>query len=169
MAMARAPVQAGFTLIELMIAVAIVGILAGIALGQWRDYTRRARMSEVVLAATNCKTRIGESYLSLTGAPSSGSEWGCDSGPGTQYVGAMQASPNGVIRVTIRNLDPAVNGLYVHLVPMHADGATPMTAVADLGSAVGQWLCGSDAQPVRNALPPNCRTDTSPYASAIFE
>lgn len=169
MAKARQPAHAGFTLIELMITVSIVGILAAIALGQYRDYTRRARMTEVVLAATNCKTRISESYLSLATPPTAGSGWGCDAGAVTHYASAIQASPNGVIRVTIANLDPAVNGLYVHLVPMHADGSTAQTASADLGSAVGQWLCGSDAQQVRNALPPNCRNDTSPFASAVFD
>ena len=167
MAKAGQPEQAGFTLIELMITVAIVGILAGIALGQWRDYTRRARMSEVVLATTDCKTRIAESYLTLTAPPTSGAVWGCDSTNPTQYVSAVQASADGVIRVTIGHLDPAVNGLYMHLVPMHADGTTQQTG-ADLGSGVGQWLCGSNAQQVRNALPSNCRNDTSPYASAAF-
>jgi type IV pilus assembly protein PilA len=168
MAVARAPAQTGFTLIELMITVAIVGILASIALGQWRDYTRRARMSEVVLALGNCKTRVSESYLSLPTPPASAGAWGCDNAS-TQYVGAVQTSLDGVVRVTIANLDPALNGLHVHLVPVRNDGATAMTVGSDLGNAVAAWVCGSDAQTVRHALPANCRTDTTPYASADFE
>ena len=63
LARAGARRTAGFTLIELMIAVAIVGILAAIALGQYRDYTRRARMSEALTSLSTCKTRVGESYV----------------------------------------------------------------------------------------------------------
>jgi type IV pilus assembly protein PilA len=159
--------QAGFTLIELMITVAIIGILASIALGQYRDYTRRAKMSEVVLAISNCKARISESFLSLPAPPSSGSAWGCDTTPPTRYATSVSTSADGAIRVTIANLDPAVNGLHMHLVPARSNGAA-LTA-ADVGTGVGQWLCGSDIDQVRNLLPSNCRLDTSPYADGTFE
>jgi type IV pilus assembly protein PilA len=164
MAVARTPAQSGFTLIELMIAVAVIGLLAAIALGQWRDYTRRARMSEVVLALGSCKTRVGESYLSLPSPPSAGG-WGCDSSMATHYASAIQTSADGAIRVTVDHLDPAVNGLYVYLIPAREDGTTPLSASSDLGKGVGSWICGSDAQQVRAALPTNCRIDTSAYAS----
>lgn len=167
MAWAQRRAHAGFTLIELLITVAIVGILAGIALGQYRDYTRRAKMSEVVMAVTNCKTRISESFLSLPSPPASGSAWGCDTVPSTRFATAISTSIDGAIRVTIANLDPAVNGLYMHLVPARANGAV-LTA-ADIGTGVGRWLCGSDADQVRKVLPANCRLDTAPYASGTFE
>lgn len=167
MAVAARRRQAGFTLIELMVTVAVVGILAGIALGQYRDYTRRAKMSEVVMAVTNCKTRVSESFLSLPSPPASGGAWGCDATASSHYASAMHTSIDGAIRVTIANLDPSVNGLHMHLVPARVDG-TALTA-ADVGNAVQQWLCGSDSDLVRRALPANCRLDTSAHAASTFE
>lgn len=161
--------EAGFTLIELMIACAVVAILAGIAIGQYRDYTRRAKLSEVILATSNCRTQISENYMTMSSAPGAGG-WGCEAvAPSTGFVSAIRTSVDGAIRVSIDHLDPVVNGHHVHLVPVHIDGSTPLSSASDLGRAVPHWLCGSDVQVVRNALPSNCRADTSAYSGADFE
>ena len=143
--------QQGFTLIELMIVVAIIGILAAVALPAYQDYTARAKVSEVILAASACKTAISEaSQTGLSSAPVANG-FGCGentlaaSAP-SKYVESVQTSTAGVITVTARNITAGVNGATITLTPYStADGSTTVSAAADFVAGtsvpVKAWKC----------------------------
>jgi type IV pilus assembly protein PilA len=151
-------IQQGFTLIELMIVVAIIGILAAVALPAYQDYTIRAKMSELILAMSACRTSITEVYQSGGTAPAANA-WGCEGGVMSKYVAGISTNANGVVTATVQNISPSVNASVVTLAPLYPDGAT-LANSATMGVGLYGWRCGSSTDGTSvNAkyLPGSCR------------
>ena len=160
----------GFTLIELMIVVAIIAILAAIALPAYQDYAKRARVSEALSLSTYAKYAVTEFYSTQSRWPVDNSEAlvmnaNDITGKGVDSV----AVDNGVIKITTSQR--IVSGGELWLTPI-ADGsdvtqATPGTALPQPQSgtqttvAVGsvQWLCSHNATLQSKWVPTECRRE----------
>ena len=139
--------QMGFTLIELMIVVAIIGILAAVALPAYQDYTVRAKTSEVVLAASGGKTAVAEAYQTLGHMPATQDS----AGFGTQtspYVASIGYTTGGATTATISAI---ASSKEVKI----SSGTITLAGTANTADGVVTWICSGTIN--AKYKPANCR------------
>jgi type IV pilus assembly protein PilA len=143
-------VQKGFTLIELMIVVAIIGILAAIAIPAYQDYTIRSKVTELINAAGVCKTSVAEYYQAIGSFPTDQTKAGC-SNVGTANTVPPVVVPSGLITVdasgTLATQLGAGTGTFSY---------TPSTGGA--GQPITEWKCNTAPTTILpKYLPATCR------------
>jgi len=141
--------QSGFTLIELMIVVAIIGILAAVALPAYRDYTVRARVSEVILAASAGKQNVAE-YVNTYGSMPSNASMVLASAA-SKYVAStaysFTSSTVGKITVTATAAESAISG-----------NTLVLTGTVNATSGSVDWVCGGNGTTIASKyLPSSCK------------
>ena len=145
--------QKGFTLIELMIVVAIIGILAAIAIPAYQDYTIRAQVSEGLTLAAAAKAAVAETYLNTGVAPTDRADAGMSSNAGDtfgKYVESVGID-EGTIEITYGNdVNAAIDSETVTLAPY----TTADNSVT--------WVCGNaTANTAATAMAANASASTS--------
>ena len=141
-------IQKGFTLIELMIVVAIIGILAAIALPAYQDYTVRAKVSELILASSAPKTSIAEWFQTKSAMPPSAASAGFDT-TGSTYVASLDYTTSGTVATLTVTAKSTIGGAT----PV---GTILLTGTGNTGTGKVEWICSRGTMAAKY-LPASCK------------
>jgi type IV pilus assembly protein PilA len=144
-------VQQGFTLIELMIVVAIIGILAAIAIPAYNDFTIRSKVTEVINMAGVCKTSVGEYYQSSGKVPINAQEAGCSN------TGSLQADAPTVTNGIITVKATAGKSLATQLAANASGDTLTYTPTIVVPGGITSWDCFTNTNILPKYLPAVCR------------
>ena len=139
--------QKGFTLIELMIVIAIVGILAAVALPAYQDYTIRAKIAEPMATLSEAKTSMSEYFVAMGKLPATSTAAGVRTSIGTDITSTMAVASSGNLEVTLTadaSLGDAASQSIILSLKSSSDGQLQYKCKAGSGMAV-------------KFLPANCR------------
>lgn len=136
--------QSGFTLIELMIVIAIIGILAAIAIPAYQDYTIRTRVGEAVNLASGSKTAVAEFFNARSTWPADNDEAGIATAASItgEFVTSVTVS-GGVITAVLNSANTGTAGNFV------------LSPIDNVGSV--DWDCANNSTIATKYLPANCR------------
>ena len=154
----KAQMQKGFTLIELMIVVAIIGILAAVALPAYQDYTVRAKMTEVINFATAGKNAVTEYFQSEGKLPTDNTTAGLGTATdlASTYVTSVTVA-DGVVTTVIKGTNnSALDTKSVAFTPYQSNGTTAITTESTYSGPI-VWKCEPSEAAMNKYFPSSCR------------
>lgn len=154
--------QAGFSLIEMMMVIAIVGVLASVAMPAYQDYMVKAKASELLLAGSPCRVTISEAVQSM-GSTTVGvaNQWGCEATNPSKMVASISTNANGVVTIKphATNLGISLNATtdFITLTPYLGGAAIVLSDENNgQGGHIEEWRCKA-AGTLLKYVPGSCR------------